>query len=214
MNWSISVLPISGFAANCYWLENGRNAWIIDPAAYPEKKPHTDAVLQGIIVTHGHMDHILTADYWRDKFQVPLYIHEKDAHMLTDSRGNVSATFGLPQTWRAAEKTVVDEDKIELGDGSWLDVISTPGHTSGGICLMLNESNGKQSALFTGDTVFSDSVGRTDLGGSDLELNQSLRKIKRLMNKENQKMLIYPGHGPSISFIDLCFKNPWVSRIS
>ncbi|NLW12294.1 MAG: MBL fold metallo-hydrolase, partial [Clostridiaceae bacterium] len=135
MSWEIKRLPVSGFAANCYWLENGRSAWLIDPAAWPEKKPHTDSVLQGIIVTHGHMDHILTADDWRASYHVPLSIHTADAHMMTDSMANVSATFGRPMSWQPAEKTLIDNQKIDLGDGSQLVVINTPGHTSGCICL-------------------------------------------------------------------------------
>ena len=212
MSWTIQKLPVSGFAANCYWLDNGVNAWLIDPAAWPEKKPLTDSRLQGIVVTHGHMDHILTADEWRSSFKVPLMIHEADAHMMTDSMANVSAKFGRPLCWPPAEATLKDNQIIDLGDGSRLNVINTPGHTSGCVCLQLVEVNGKQIALFTGDTIFADSVGRTDLGGSDQQLIESIDRIRSLLTDNNGNMIVYPGHGPSISFGDLCKNHPWMSR--
>lgn len=211
MAWEIIKLPVSGFAANCYWLENGRYAWLIDPAAWPEKKPHTSATLLGIIVTHGHMDHILTADDWRNKYKVPLLIHTADAHMMTDSLANVSAMFGRPLSWQPADNTLTDNEEIDLGDGSIMKVINTPGHTSGGICLHLTDKNGAQVALFTGDTIFADSVGRTDLGGSDQELRSSINKIRSMLINSNQEMIVYPGHGPSIVFGELCRNHPWMS---
>ena len=210
MSWSISRLPISGFAANCYWLENGSEAWLIDPAAWPEKRPPTDAILQGIIVTHGHMDHILTADDWRDKYNVPLMIHKMDAHMLADSMANVSARFGRPLSWREPERILQSDEILQTGDGSILKIIHTPGHTSGGICILLVDEAGQDQALFTGDTIFSDSVGRTDLGGSDKDLMDSISKIKSLLNNNNGQMHVFPGHGPAISFADLCKSHPWL----
>ncbi len=210
MSWEIVKLPVNGFAANCYWLENGTNAWLIDPAAWPEKKPHTDSKLQGIIVTHGHMDHILTADDWRSSFKVPLMIHSADAHMMTDSMANVSAKFGRPVSWQPAEATLEDNQVIDLGDGSQMIVISTPGHTSGGVCLQLIDENKQQIAMFTGDTIFADSVGRTDLGGSDQQLMESIARIRSLHTESNDSMVVYPGHGPSVSFGELCRNHPWM----
>jgi glyoxylase-like metal-dependent hydrolase (beta-lactamase superfamily II) len=211
MSWEVKKLPVGGFAANCYWLDNGREAWLIDPAAWPEKKPINKSELKGIIVTHGHMDHILTADDWRDKFSVPLMIHGADAHMLSDSMANVSAMFGRPMVWRQADKILEDDEIINLDDGSVFRIISTPGHTSGGICLLLIDKDGNDSALFTGDTIFSDSVGRTDLGGSDQELIDSINKISQLLTADNRNMMVYPGHGPAIEFGELCRRHPWIN---
>ncbi len=180
------------WAANCYLLVWCGHALVIDPTASVkaicEALDKENATLEGILLTHGHFDHILSLDTLRDKTGVPAYIHKEDAIMLTDGKKNAFfELFGRERSYRAADKLLSDGDVISLGEEK-LTVFHTPGHTHGSVCFLADE------AVFTGDTLFADSYGRCDLWNGDEEkMRSSLHKLRML----DRALTIYPGHGRS-----------------
>ncbi len=180
----------SSFGANCYIIVSGSHAVVIDPSAstdgimdFLQKKSET---LDCIILTHGHFDHMLSADTLRARSGAPLCIHESDADFLLDGDKNAFKTFfGRDRVFSRAEKTLKHGDKISVGDED-LTVLNTPGHTDGCICLL------GDGILITGDTLFAESIGRCDLYSGDVrKMRESLKFLRTL----DPTLKIYPGHG-------------------
>ncbi len=182
----------ASWAANCYLLISNTHALVIDPTASVkaicEALEAENATLKGILLTHGHFDHIVSLDTLRDKLGIPAYIHKEDAIMLTDGKKNAFfELFGRERSYRAADNFLSDGDVISLGEEK-LTVFHTPGHTHGSVCYIAD------GVLFTGDTLFADSYGRCDLWNGDEEkMRSSLHKLRML----DPDLTIYPGHGKS-----------------
>lgn len=187
----IALAPI-GFASNCYIVRSEQDAFVVDPSI-SEKKilsklSEKGLTLKGILLTHGHFDHIFRAQQLRDATDVPLYIHELDAEMLTDGDKNAYRTFtGQNFAIQPAEVLLHDGDLIPLGSEQ-IKVLHTPGHTKGSVCFDTGDS------LISGDTIFAQGFGRYDLYGGDLSaLKASLHSLMRMAESENRRL--YPGHG-------------------
>ena len=182
----------SAWASNCYALISGTHALIIDPSsstkAILKVIENEGATLDGILLTHGHFDHILSLDMLRDTTGVPAYIHKDDAIMLTDGKKNAFfELFGRERVYKPAEILVSDGDRIPLGD-EVLTVYHTPGHTHGSVCFL------SDGVIFSGDTVFAETYGRCDLWNGDIkEMRDSLKKLSKL----DPSLTLYPGHGKS-----------------
>lgn len=182
------------FGSHCYAVisDDGR-AMIVDPSASVSSilaaVSSEGATIDGILITHGHFDHILSLDNLRDATGVPAYIHEEDAEMLTDGNKNMFYfAYGKDRVWRAADGVLHDGDEIPLGCEK-IKVIHTPGHSKGCVCYLCGKN------LITGDTLFAETVGRTDLyGGSSEILADSLSKLRSLGLDKNTP--IFAGHGP------------------
>ena len=188
----MKIVPIApySFGANTYAIISDGHAIVIDPsvtvAAIVSAVEQENAVIDAVVLTHGHFDHIVSIDTMRDAMDIDVYIHEDDAEMLTDGAKNAFLTFfGRDRAYRPADKTLSDGDVIKLGD-SELKVIHTPGHSKGSVCYLTD------GALFVGDTLFAQGFGRFDLyGGNFEELKNSLSGLKKL----DGELDIYPGHG-------------------
>ena len=176
--------------SNCYGLVNGDEVVLVDAGVYPDVLEATLARrvlrLKAVLLTHGHFDHILSVGFIKEKYDVPVYIHENDAEMLTDGYKNAYSVFFRGE-WEGEEADVLlkDGDKIEFF-GEEIEVIHTPGHSEGSVCFKIRNN------LFTGDTIFSRGTGRCDLyGGNDGKIRESISRLDKLP----AGMTIYPGHG-------------------
>ena len=190
----INLYPGS-LGSNCYLLEEGGQALVIDPSASASailRRAKADGCnLAGVILTHGHFDHVMSIDTLRDAVPgLRVYLHEGDAPRLTDGHKNAFATFfGQDRAWREADVLLREGDTLAVGSTN-LEVLHTPGHSPGSCCFL----NAKEGFMITGDTLFADSYGRCDLwGGSIAEMRASLQKLRDF----NGGLTIYPGHGRS-----------------
>lgn len=181
-------------AVNCYVVSEQDTAVVIDPVVEVEMildyLRKQELKLLAIVNTHGHADHIAGNQRLAVETGAPVWIHEADAAYLADPALNLSQmVLGEGMTSPKAERLLTDGDQITVG-GTVLTVIHTPGHTPGSICLL------GSGALFSGDTLFKASVGRSDFPGGDGKiLRQSLQKLKKLP----PETIIYPGHGQETS---------------
>jgi glyoxylase-like metal-dependent hydrolase (beta-lactamase superfamily II) len=199
----IKTLVVGFNEANCYILacDKTKEAAIIDPGAdVPLVKKAIEEIHakpRFIINTHGHADHIAA----NKDLGLPVMIHSLDAGFLNNPFKNMSAFFGFFVTSPAAGHLLKDAEKITLGEMT-LEVVHTPGHTPGSICIKTD------SVIFTGDTLFKCGVGRTDLAGSsEKDLFNSI-KNKLLVLDDN--IAVYPGHGPSSTIGEERKNNPFL----
>lgn len=178
--------------ANTYlvWDEESREACVIDVGNPPDNVKKiaaaNDLKVKYIILTHAHYDHVLFLKGFLDAFPGAVSaIHPKDDEILGDPRLNCSLLFGSEEEFPRCELMLNEGDELKLGE-TMLKILNTPGHTEGSICLL---SEGK---LFSGDTLFYDSFGRTDLGRGDIkEMGKSLSRLFELP----EDTVVYPGHG-------------------
>ena len=191
----LKTLPIGPVCANCYIIcdENTRIGAVIDPGDFSPSLMRAInesgmTELKYILCTHGHFDHIQGVSRLKEKFpESEILIGERDCVALNDSVVSLATLFGAPFYPAVADRVLKGGDKISIGDIT-LEVMDAPGHTVGGV--MYYERN--QGVLFTGDTLFKGSIGRTDFNGGDMVvLLNTLQKIKRLP----EDVKIYSGHG-------------------
>lgn len=188
----IISLPTVGFTSNCYIVHNGKDAFVVDPSI-SEKKilkalNERELNLKGILLTHGHFDHVWRAQELREESGAPLYVHKLDDEMLTDADKNAYRTFtGNDFTIEKADVLLNDGDVLYLGDEK-ITVLHTPGHTKGSVCFDTGDS------LLSGDTIFAEGFGRCDLYGGDMvALKNSIKKLTEIAKNENR--WLYSGHG-------------------
>lgn len=195
------------FQSNSYLLycsETGEG--IISDPGKPETFEHLLAgeniTLQAIINTHGHLDHICGVAETREKFNIPFRIAKGDQQLVRDVN-TFTAGYGLPQiTVPEFDSPLVHGEKIKVGNQE-IEIIATPGHSPGGVCIY------HPGLLITGDTLFQGSIGRTDLPGGDYDT--LIRMIRERILTLPGETKIYPGHGPASTVAAEAAANPFLN---
>ena len=205
----ITNLPSGALQANTYLAvdEKTNEGFIVDPGGYNKvltKEVRVNNVnIKYIILTHGHSDHICGVNEHKAEFPDAKIVAYKDEEaMLENPNLNQSPGFGVPYSTKA-DILVSDGDELKVGDVT-LKFIHTPGHTEGGMCIYVKEAK----ALFSGDTLFRQSIGRTDFpGGSYKEIMDSIRKKLFLLPDDTN---VFPGHMGTTSIGFEKENNPFV----
>jgi hydroxyacylglutathione hydrolase len=206
----IHTLVVGQLQTNCYVLQSGANAIVVDPGDEPKRillflKDLTVKATK-IIATHTHFDHVLGVNDIRANLKIPFIIHHDDLPMLESMQSRVQQIMGftVPPPPKV-DGFLKDGETISFGDAE-VKVIQTPGHSPGSISLV------GDGFVLTGDALFNQSIGRTDLPGGDFDT--LVESIRNRLFKLNDDTIVYPGHGPETSIGDEKLANPFVGRVS
>ncbi len=204
----VERLVVGPLATNCYLLKSGEELAVVDPGGDADEILALAGQLGGavklVINTHGHIDHVAANQAVVDATGAELCIHRLDAGMLANPDTGLAMMMGFEVRSPAPTRLLFEGDLLRVGEEE-LVVRHTPGHTPGGICLLGN------GYAFTGDTLFVDSIGRTDFpGGSTHEMQTSLGRLQALLRRETE---IYPGHGEPGTFGRALLVNPFLGGL-
>jgi len=207
----IDRLILGAYQTNCYVLRNSETATdclIVDPGL--EAGDLLDFLREhklnpvAVVLTHGHIDHMAGVAELRQRYSgIKVYIHKLDAEMLIKPAHNLSALAGVMFKTEPADVLVEDKNVIEEADIK-LDVLHTAGHTPGGICLYAKD----EGLVFTNDTLFADSIGRSDFPGGSMP--QLVSSIKDRLFTLPDDTKVYPGHGPETTIAHEKAHNPFL----
>ena len=204
----IEKLVEPNFGENVYILidENTKKCAVVDPGGIETqilnyiKKNNLE--LEYILLTHGHGDHIGAVKGIKNKTNAKIVAHSEEKELLLDKKKNLSYMMHCGAQEFDADIYVNDKEKLNLGELK-LTFLHTPGHTKGCMCIRVNDD------MFTGDTLFAGSIGRTDLYSGDYkQLEKSLTKLSRYENN----VKVHPGHGQSSTLGVEKSTNPYMSR--
>lgn len=201
----VSYFSVGALGTNCYIVSDNGRAAIIDPGGDAGRLLNdvkcNDLTVDYILLTHAHFDHIMAVDELCEATGAPVYVGAGDAPMLYDANFNLSAMVYPEQTVeRTPDRLLFEGDVVRIGDAT-LTVMETPGHTRGSICFV------GENVLFTGDTLFDGSIGRTDLPGGDMSVLR--RSLERLASLEGD-YTVYAGHGEETTLSFQKKANPYL----
>lgn len=207
-------LPLGPLQTNCYLLiKENKDCLIIDPGGEATKliKIMDDEKLnpKAILLTHAHFDHIGAVDDVKERYQIPVYIHENEKDWLIDPALNGSARFQMGTAIRLqpADELFVKEQELDISGFSF-KVLETPGHSPGSVSFYFADI----ALLFGGDALFQGSIGRTDLpGGHHETLLQSIHDKLLILPEDT---LVLPGHGPVTTIANEMDTNPFLNGFS
>lgn len=201
----LEILPIGLWGSNCYVLGDNGEGVVIDPAVETGKIIeciNKNALkIKYIILTHAHADHILYVSDLRKETGAKIVMHKSDVVTMGNPLLNAVIMLGHDISFPDADMYVEDGDVLEVG-GLKLEILHTPGHTPGCICIKTG------SVIFTGDTLFRVSIGRTDLGNGNYE--DIIKSIKSKLMTLHDDVTVYPGHNDSTTIGFERMKNPYL----
>ena len=206
----VHTLVVGRLQTNCYILASKSEALVVDPG---DEAPRIlryvndlGAKLKTIVATHTHFDHVLGVSELKTQTGAPFLIHKDDLEILESMQDRVQMFLGLKVSPPPkVDYFLKDGDSVIFG-GETLKVLHTPGHSLGSISLVGN------GYVFTGDALFNQSIGRTDLPGGDFET--LINSIKNRLFSLDDGTMVYPGHGPETSIGDEKLANPFVGRMA
>lgn len=190
------------FMTNTYVLKQNNQVIIIDASGKIEKIKEiiADGNVLALLLTHGHFDHIKIADELKKQYNIPIYLHPFDFELATN---RVLNSYGDISEVVHSEMKELNEGCIQIGNFIF-EVIHAPGHTEGCVMLQIEDK------LFSGDVLFKQSIGRTDLfSGNERKMKQSLRMFRDM----NPDLKIYPGHGEDTTIADELINNPFLKYL-
>ena len=200
--------PLGMIYTNCYIVtnEDTKEGLIIDPsdqaADIKARIQELEITPVAILLTHGHFDHIMAAKDLKETYHIPVLAGEKERAMLEDYNLNGTLSVGRNYTL-SADRLLKDGEELTLG-GLKIKVIHTPGHTAGSVCYYFE----KEKVLLSGDTLFLESVGRTDMPtGNTHDLLESLNRKLMLLPDD---VIVYPGHGDKTAIGHEKANNPFI----
>ena len=211
----IACLPFNPIQENTYVLWDETNECVVIDAA--NSSPREDAVLDNFIAehglkpvlaanTHGHFDHTLGVEHLKQRYGIPFALSSKDAFLL-ENAATSGSIFGVKVgAMPTVERDLDGEQEIRFGK-TILRVLRTPGHTPGHVAFF---DEGSKS-LFTGDTLFRESIGRTDLPGGDY--SWIMRSILDVLVPLGDEVHVYPGHGPESTIGHEVLYNPFIVEV-
>lgn len=201
----IIVMQVGMLSVNCYIVvSDSQNAAVIDPGGEAERildyLQTNKLTLKKILLTHGHIDHIGAVKTLKDRTGAEIYIHELDAEMLNDPVKNLASPFRMTYQPTSADHTFSDGGQISLDEVTFT-IMHTPGHTKGSSVFLTG------TTMFSGDTLFQGSIGRTDFYGGDYEaMQQSLKKLGKLKTDYT----VLSGHGERTTLREEKEYNPYL----
>ena len=204
----IEKFVLGSMGTNCYLLinEDTKELVVVDPATCPDYLvSHIKSngyIPKAILLTHAHFDHVMGIDGWVKEFDIPVYLHEDEKQILEDPRLNLSGVFGTNYSYKKA--SCLQDKQILALAGFKFKVIHTPGHTAGGCCYYEEA----EAVLFSGDTLFCQSVGRSDFPTGSM--STLVRSIKEKLFCLPDDVMVYPGHNDVTCIADEKVYNPFV----
>ncbi|WP_405101194.1 MBL fold metallo-hydrolase [Oceanobacillus sp. FSL H7-0719] len=192
----IKVMPVGLFSTNCYIISQEDQALVIDPGGNAEGiRNYIDdnqLSVQAILLTHAHFDHIGALEELRKAYNVGVYINAAEQAWLGNPQMNGSYKLIGEEIIASPAENLLNEGKLTIGSFT-LEVIHTPGHSPGSVSFIFPESQ----QIFSGDILFNQGIGRTDLPGGDLSVLE--KSLKEKLYVLDEHYIINPGHGPSTS---------------
>ncbi len=214
MSMKINHYVVGMVQTNCYIVINDqtKECFIIDPGAsgkqLAQKIEEGGLTPVAVLLTHGHFDHAGAAKTLKDEFDIAVYAHEAEADTLHDPEKNVSWMVNCKESYDA-DVFLKDNQVINLA-GFEIKVLHTPGHTEGGCCYYIAD----EGVIFTGDTLFAQSVGRTDFpGGSMSQIVRSIQEKLMTLNEVGNletDIMVYPGHNDPTTIETERMENPYL----
>lgn len=187
----LKIIDSNPYGQNIYVYFDSESAVIIDPGDSLEEMKQFIAEknlsVKAILLTHGHFDHTFCVNELRDFTKAPVYAHADEAKLLENPEWNRSGYRGLAISV-LADKLFTDGDIFEISDNARLKVIHTPGHTAGGVCYYDEEGG----VIFTGDTLFRGTIGRTDMPTGNH--NALIKSVREKLYTLPGEVKVYPGH--------------------
>lgn len=204
----LQVFPETWKNSNTYYLQLAGGC-VVDPGA---EKPEEVDFPAWILATHAHYDHLRSIDSWMGP-NTKFCCLQEDLWMLDDMEANASKMFAHARTFPQPQVVLQAGHRLDLDDEYYFEVWASPGHTEGSACFLLKQKQGDKAQdilLFTGDTVFSNNIGRSDLlGGDPHKMHTSITDLKTKLEALDPDLPVLAGHGPMSQVGKVLHENPF-----